>query len=306
MIKILINILRFLFNKKILFNCFVFIIFLFNTWAIFFLVKVKKIIWLKTIFKYNVQCPNFDGPVDWQISFNESATPSMEGIVSFHNHIMIVLCFIAVFVGWLIFNSIYYYSNYIISNNTNFTHSKELEIIWTSVPALILLFLATPSFTLLYSMDELIEPVLNFKIIGHQWYWSYEISDYATCGNKNNNIKYDCYLMVIDNVPENKKGYFRLLETNRRVLLPVKTHIRLYVSAADVLHSWTVPSFGLKVDACPGRLNVVNLFIKRVGLFFGQCSEICGINHGFMPITVMSVDITQYNSYIISKLNWSN
>jgi len=98
-----------------------------------------------------------------------------------------------------------------------------------------------------------------------------------------------------------KKGYFRLLETNNRVLLPVKTHLRLFVSAADVLHSWTIPSFGLKVDACPGRLNLTNLFIKRIGLFFGQCSEICGVNHGFMPIVIMVVDISQYNAYLIAK-----
>ena len=238
-----------------------------------------------------------------QLTFNESATPSMEGIVNFHNHIMIVLCFIAIFVSWLLINCISFYSNFYISKNTKFTHSKELEIVWTSIPALILLFLATPSFTLLYSMDEIIQPVINFKIIGHQWYWSYESSDYTSCGNKDNNIKYDCYMMVLDSLPENKKGYFRLLETNKRILFPIETHLRLYVSAADVLHSWTIPSFGLKIDACPGRLNLVNLFIKRVGLFFGQCSEICGVNHGFMPISVMATDMSQYCSYIIWNIN---
>jgi len=252
------------------------------------------------------QLLTLDCPETWQLSFSESASPSMEGIISFHHHIMIVICFMSVFVGWLIINCVSYYSDFFVSKSTKFTHSRELEIVWTSVPALILIFLATPSFTLLYSMDELVEPVINFKIIGHQWYWGYELSDYTTCINGNNNIKYNCYMMVLDGLPENKKGYFRLLETNRRILFPVKTHLRLYVSAADVLHSWTVPSFGLKIDACPGRLNLVNLFIKRVGLFFGQCSEICGVNHGFMPIAVMSVDISQYNSYIISKINRIN
>jgi len=238
-----------------------------------------------------------------QITFSESAAPSMEGIVNFHNHIMIVLCFIAIFVSWLILNCIFCYSDFKISKNTSFTHSRELEIVWTTIPALILLFLATPSFTLLYSMDEIVNPVINFKIIGHQWYWSYESSDYTTCNDQNNNIKYDCYMLVLDSLPETKKGYFRLLETNRRVLLPTETHLRLYVSAADVLHSWTVPSFGLKIDACPGRLNLVNLFIKRVGLFFGQCSEICGVNHGFMPISVIASDMSQYCSYILWNLN---
>ena len=251
----------------------------------------------------NVRITMLDCPENWQMSFSESASPAMEGIVSFNNHICVVLCFILVFVGWNLANAVYYYSSFYVSKATTFTHCKELEIVWTTIPALILVFLATPSFTLLYSMDEMVEPVINFKIIGHQWYWGYELSDYTTCFNGDNNIKYNCYMMVLDSIPENRKGYFRLLETNRRVLFPIQTHLRLYVSAADVLHSWAVPSFGIKIDACPGRLNMVNLFIKRAGLFFGQCSEICGVNHGFMPIAVMSVDISHYNSYVISKIN---
>jgi len=111
-------------------------------------------------------------------------------------------------------------------------------------------------------------------------------------------------MLVLDSLPENKKGYYRLLETNKRLLFPTNTHLRLFVSAADVLHSWTVPSFGLKIDACPGRLNLVNLFLNRIGLFFGQCSEICGINHGFMPISVVVLDITQFNAYVVSKLDF--
>lgn len=246
-----------------------------------------------------------DSPVKWQMGFQESAVPAMEGIVNFHNHIMIIISFIVLFVGWVLLNIILYYNDYHVNKSTKFVHSKELEIIWTSIPALILIFLATPSFALLYSMDELMDPVINLKIIGHQWYWSYELSDYISCSNNTeNNFKYDCYMLVLDGLPENTKGYFRLLETNHRVLLPVKTHLRLFVSAADVLHSWAVPSFGLKVDACPGRLNLVNLFLKRIGLFFGQCSEICGINHGFMPIAIMVVDISQYHAYIISKINF--
>merc|ERR1712228_914571 len=133
---------------------------------------------------------------------------------------MVVILFIVLFVAWLMINLINYFNSFTITKNANFTHSNVLEIIWTSIPALILVVLATPSFTLLYSMDELINPVINFKIIGHQWYWSYELSDYSLCGTQS--------------------------EDN---------NLRLFVSAADVLHSWTVPSFGVKVDACPGRLN---------------------------------------------------
>nr|WAQ69958.1 cytochrome c oxidase subunit 2 [Rhizosolenia setigera]WAQ69994.1 cytochrome c oxidase subunit 2 [Rhizosolenia setigera]WAQ70030.1 cytochrome c oxidase subunit 2 [Rhizosolenia setigera]WAQ70066.1 cytochrome c oxidase subunit 2 [Rhizosolenia setigera]WAQ70138.1 cytochrome c oxidase subunit 2 [Rhizosolenia setigera] len=242
-------------------------------------------------------------PVEFQYSFNEPASPIMEGIINFHNHLMVVLSFIGVFVAWLLINCIKYYSEFSISKSTQFTHSKELEIIWTSIPALILLLLATPSFTLLYSMDEIVDPELTLKILGHQWYWGYEMSEYNTCYG-DLNLQYNCYMMVFEGLPENKKGYFRLLETNRRVLLPTDTHIRLLVSAADVLHSWTVPSFGVKVDACPGRLNQLNLYLKRTGLFFGQCSEICGVNHGFMPISVLSVNSFQFNSYILNRIEF--
>ena len=109
---------------------------------------------------------------------------------------------------------------------------------------------------------------------------------------------------MLDGLPSDKKGYFRLLETNRRILLPTDTHLRLLVTAADVLHSWTIPSFGVKVDACPGRLNQLNLYIKRTGLFFGQCSEICGVNHGFMPISLLGVNSFQYNSFILNRVEF--
>merc|ERR1712228_1073832 len=172
-----------------------------------------------------------DSPIKWQLGFQDSATPIMEGIVNFHNHVMILLVFIIIFVGWIMLNIIIYYNNYSISKSTDFIHSRELEIVWTTIPAFLLILLATPSFALLYSMDELMDPVINLKIIGHQWYWSYELSDYISCSNNTeNNFKYDCYMLVLDGLPENTKGYFRLLETNHRVLLPVKTHLRLFVS----------------------------------------------------------------------------
>jgi cytochrome c oxidase subunit 2 len=110
-------------------------------------------------------------------------------------------------------------------------------------------------------------------------------------------------MMVLDGLPTNKQGYFRLLETNKRVVMPTNTNLRILLSAADVLHSWAIPSFGLKIDACPGRLNQTNLFIKRLGVFFGQCSEICGVNHGFMPIVIVALTTKKFHSYIMSKLN---
>eukprot|EP01041_Mallomonas_annulata_P016532 gene16532-34450_t len=169
---------------------------------------------------------------------------------------------------------------------------------WTIIPALILLAVAVPSFALLYSIDELIDPAVTLKIVGHQWYWSYEYSDFVTLSG-GQNLNFDSYMISTSDL---KLGRFRLLEVDNRVYLPVNTHIRLLVTAADVLHSWAIPSFGVKVDACPGRLTQASLYIKREGLFFGQCSEICGINHGFMPIVVKSVKKSVFERWIIRKI----
>jgi len=250
---------------------------------------------------YNSTC---DAPVPGQMYFSDPATPTMEGILTFNKHLMFLLIIIVVFVGWLLFFTIYNFFEFKNSNFNLFVHSKELEIVWTTTPALILLILAMPSFTLLYSMDEISEPELTLKILGHQWFWSYEISDFNSCLTKKKSLKFVCYLLVLDELPKEKMGFIRLLETNKRVILPTNTHLRLLVSAADVLHSWTIPSFGLKVDACPGRLNQLNLFIKRVGLFYGQCSEICGVNHGFMPIAVVSLPTVQFHAYVMSRLEF--
>jgi cytochrome c oxidase subunit 2 len=179
-----------------------------------------------------------------------------------------------------------------------FTHSSLLEIIWTILPAVILILIAVPSFALLYSLDEILDPQITLKIVGHQWYWSYEYSDYLTT-QSDEGFGFDSYLLSADDLTP---GAFRLLEVDNRVILPVNTHIRLLVSAADVLHSWAVPSFGIKVDACPGRLSQASLFLKREGVFYGQCSEICGINHGFMPIVVKSVSISEYLAWLSVKL----
>jgi cytochrome c oxidase subunit 2 len=243
-----------------------------------------------------------DSPAYWQTYLQDPASISMEGILLFNKHLFFLLVIIVVFVAWLLAYTIYYFSEFNNKYGSKFVHSRELEIVWTTIPALILLVLSTPSFTLLYAMDEISEPELSLKILGHQWFWSYEISDFNSCQKDGQSLKYVCYMMVLDGMPKNKQGYFRLLETNKRVILPTNTHLRLLVSAADVLHSWTVPSFGLKVDACPGRLNQLNLFIKRVGVFFGQCSEICGVNHGFMPIVVVSLPTLQFHHYIMTKL----
>ena len=194
-----------------------------------------------------------------------------------------------------------YYFTGVVSNTSNNSYSRHIvhgtaiEIIWTVLPSLILVVVALPSFALLYSIDEIIEPSLTIKCVGHQWYWSYEYSDFES---KLGSINFDSYMIPED---ELELGELRLLEVDNRVVLPKNTHIRVLVTAADVLHSFAVPSLGVKVDACTGRLNQTSLFMLREGVFFGQCSEICGVGHGNMPIVVESVSLNNYIGWLTEK-----
>jgi len=217
---------------------------------------------------------------------------------------MLYIIFIGILVCWLLFRSIQFYGSKINFKAERFTHSTPLEIFWTIVPAFILVLIAIPSFALLYSIDDINNPTITLKCVGHQWYWSYEYSDYSTFEN-GASINYDSYIRSTEDLTlKNEEGNFidkgglRLLEVDQRVYLPVNNHIRIIVTSADVLHSWAVPSFGVKVDACPGRLNQASIYITSKGIFFGQCSEICGVNHGFMPIVVSSLDMEYYIKFI--------
>ncbi len=238
-----------------------------------------------------------DSAQPWQITIQDPASPIAEGMFFFHNYLMLFLVGIGIFVLWMLCCSLYYSS----LNPVKFAHSNVLEIVWTIIPAVILLIIAVPSFTLLYSLDELIEPTITLKIIGHQWYWSYEYSDYLIKEQKSLDISFDSYMVQNSDLTP---GALRLLEVDRRVMLPVDTHIRLLVSSSDVLHSWAIPSFGIKIDACPGRLSQGFLFVKREGVYYGQCSEICGINHGFMPIVVKVVLPENFLTWIYSRVNF--
>ncbi len=246
-----------------------------------------------------------DSAEKFQIYLQDPSTQSAEGILNFNGHLFVLITAIVGFVAWLLFATIYSFeeSNGPVQTPV-FVHSKELEIVWTSLPAIILITLASPSFALLYSMDEIATPELSLKILGHQWFWSYEISDFVGYNGNPIKFKYVCYLLSSEDLEtKDEMGYFRLLETNKRVILPTNTHIRLLISSADVLHSWTIPSLGVKVDACPGRLNVANIFLKRFGLFYGQCSEICGVNHGFMPISLVAVPSLKFHGFIVALAN---
>jgi cytochrome c oxidase subunit 2 len=236
----------------------------------------------------------------WQINFQDPATPVLEGIIDFHNDLMILLTVIGVMVFWVLGRCISLFENN--PNPTNIVHGTTLEMIWTIIPAVILMFVAVPSFALLYSMDEILDPAVTLKVVGHQWYWSYEYSDYTS--SEGESINFDSYMIPEEDLTV--QGPLRLLEVDNRIVLPINTHIRVIVTAADVLHCWAIPSFAMKIDACPGRLNQTSLFIKRAGIFYGQCSEICGVNHGFMPIVVEGVELEDYISWISNKLETSD
>jgi heme/copper-type cytochrome/quinol oxidase subunit 2 len=236
------------------------------------------------------------------MSLQEPASAYMEGLQIFNCQLLLVITAIVVLVSWLllaILDTTFEFHN--SRSAIYFSHSNVLEICWTSVPALILLSVASPSFALLFSMDEVAQPDLTLKVFGHQWYWSYEMSDFNSCLSSKN-LKYTSYMLTKDDFLEQEvPGLLRNLETTRRVVLPTNTHIRLLVTSVDVLHSWAVPSLGIKVDACPGRLNLVSLFIKRYGVYYGQCSEICGINHGFMPIALVGLAKSQFYGLVFEN-----
>lgn len=226
----------------------------------------------------------------WQFGFQDPATPAAEGMILFYNSMSIYLIIIAFLVCWMLTKIIFLFNHDSNKVPLIFTHSSWLEILWTVVPSIVLLLISIPSFSLLYSLEETADPSVTLKIIGHQWYWSYEYSD-----SKETKFKFDAYLSSLD---EMDHGGFRLLEVDNRVYLPVDTYIRLLITSSDVLHSWAVPSFGIKVDACPGRLSQSFLYIKRTGVYYGQCSEICGVNHGFMPIVVVGTSKDNYDFFM--------
>nr|YP_010385247.1 cytochrome c oxidase subunit II [Anatrichus pygmaeus]UPM51783.1 cytochrome c oxidase subunit 2 [Anatrichus pygmaeus] len=222
------------------------------------------------------------------LNLQNSASPLMEQLIFFHDHALLILVMITTMVGYLMF--MLFFNNY---TNRYLLHGQTIEMIWTILPAIILLFIAFPSLRLLYLLDEINEPSITLKSIGHQWYWSYEYSDFK-------NIEFDSYMIPTNELSINE---FRLLDVDNRVVLPMNSQIRILVTAADVLHSWTVPALGIKIDGTPGRLNQTNFLMNRPGLFYGQCSEICGANHSFMPIVIESIPTKNFIKWIMNNMN---
>jgi cytochrome c oxidase subunit 2 len=238
-----------------------------------------------------------DSPEPWQIGFQDPATPIAQGIQDLHNDIFFFMVFVLTFVIWMLSRTLWHFQESKNAIPAKIIHGTAIEVAWTVTPSIILMIIAIPSFALLYSMDEGVDPAITVKAIGHQWYWSYEYSDYSTADNQS--ILFDSYMIPEDDLVF---GQLRLLEVDHRVVLPTHTHVRMIITAADVLHSWAVPSLGVKCDAVPGRLNQTSLFLTREGVFYGQCSEICGTNHGFMPIVVEGVSLEDYISWVSNKL----
>lgn len=221
-----------------------------------------------------------------QLGFQDAASPIISILIGFHDHAILVITIVIAFVGYaLIALIINKYSC------RNILEAQEVETIWTVLPAVILLFLALPSLRLLYLIDEVGDPQVSIKTIGHQWYWSYEYSDY------HHEVQFDSYITPTEDL---LPGQFRLLEVDNRVVLPVNLEIRILTTAADVIHSWAVPALGIKLDAIPGRLNQVGVTITRPGVYYGQCSEICGANHSFIPIAIEAVSYKAFVDWINS------
>nr|YP_010988551.1 cytochrome c oxidase subunit II [Medeopteryx isaanensis]WOR80695.1 cytochrome c oxidase subunit 2 [Medeopteryx isaanensis] len=217
------------------------------------------------------------------LNSQDSISPLMEQLTFFHDHTMMILIMITLIVMYIM---IMMMKNMYI--NRFLLEGQMIELIWTISPAVTLIFIALPSLQLLYLLDEINSPLISVKTMGHQWYWSYEFSDFK-------NVEFDSYM-----IPSNEQNNFsfRLLEVDNRLTLPIYTQIRMMVSSSDVIHSWTIPSSSVKIDATPGRLNQTTFYMNRIGLFFGQCSEICGTNHSFMPIVVESISPKYFISWI--------
>nr|YP_009735103.1 cytochrome c oxidase subunit II [Acropyga fuhrmanni]QBG38603.1 cytochrome c oxidase subunit II [Acropyga fuhrmanni] len=219
----------------------------------------------------------------WLISLQNSNSPSYDMMIFFHDFTMMILLFIMTMIFYIIISLI---NNKLV--NRFLLKGHTIELIWTIIPMMILIFIAIPSISILYLTDDMFNNKLTIKTLGHQWYWSYEYSDFF-------NVEFDSFMINNNDLSINS---FRLLDVDNRCIIPFKFPIRILTSSVDVIHSWTIPSLGIKIDSTPGRLNQILLFMNRPGIFFGQCSEICGTNHSFMPIVIESTNFINFKNWI--------
>lgn len=228
-----------------------------------------------------------DKPVPWQMNFQAAASPVMEQIESFHNILFWLITAITLFVLVLMCICAIKYNEKANPKPSKTTHNTFIEVIWTAVPVLILVVIAVPSFKLLYFMDRTTEADMTLKVTSHQWYWSYKYPDQGDFGFTSNMVPKE----------DLKPGQPRLLTVDNEVVLPIETNIRLLTTSEDVIHNWAIPAFGLKIDTVPGRINESWVRITKEGTYYGQCSELCGVNHGFMPIQVRAVSKQAFQAW---------
>mgnify|MGYP001423754547 CR=1 FL=1 len=224
-------------------------------------------------------------PTDWQLGFQDAHSPTMERIISLNDILFWICVAISVFVIGLMAYIFLRFNRKRNPTPKKFSHNSLIEVIWTVVPVIILVAIAVPSLRLLFYMDTTDDPEMTIKAIGHQWYWSYEYPDLGE------DISFDAVMLQEDELED---GQPRLLATDETVVVPVDTNIRLLVTAGDVIHAWTIPSFGIKIDAIPGRVNEGWFRVDTEGIYYGQCSELCGRDHAFMPIQVKAVSKEEY------------
>ena len=237
---------------------------------------------------------------DWQIDFQEPASTLMEQMYDFHIFLMFIVTAIVLFVSGLMLYVALKFNRQANPIPSTTTHNVLIEVIWTVAPIFILIVIAIPSFKLLYFAEDPPEtPEMTLKVIGHQWYWEYQYPDH-------DDVQFESYMIRDD---ELKEGQHRLLTVDNEVVLPVNTTIRIQATSGDVIHSWAIPAFGIKKDTVPGRSNESWVKITKVGTYYGQCSELCGVDHGFMPIVVRAVPKDEFMAWIKQakkKFAWNN
>ena len=253
---------------------------------------IARLVALAAVFAgvYGVQSATAAEPKNWQLGFQEAATPTMEKIDGFHDFVTIIATVIAVFVMVLLLIVIFRFNEKSNPTPTTTTHHLPLEIAWTVIPIIILVVMAIPSFKLMYFADRVDNPDMTLKIIGRQWYWSYEYPDHG-------NFTFDANIVSEEDLAKDS-SLKRNMDTDERVVLPVGKKIQLLMTASDVLHNWGVPAFGIKLDTVPGRLNETWVQINKPGVYYGFCSELCGVNHAYMPITVEAVSPKAFEQWV--------
>ena len=227
-------------------------------------------------------------PKEWQLGFQNPASDSMRDIVSFHNNLLLpIIVAISVFVLFLMLYACVRFRASANPNPSKRTHNVTVEILWTLIPCLILIVMAVPSFKILYKQDTIPKADLTIKAVGYQWYWGYEYPD--------ENIIFDSYMIEEKDLRADQP---RLLAVDNEVVVPVNKVVKVLITANDVLHAWALPAFGVKRDAVPGRINETWFKAEKEGTYYGQCSELCGIKHSFMPIAVKVVSEEDYQEWL--------